>query len=280
MRTEKEFLSDKFRLAGEGTCSALAAFRMIEGATHTQELDLSIATVLSLFGEAKNNRMCAVALNESTMPELDESNELRLNAEYVSVKAPDDYTLTSEYPLIVDGGVTKTPVMLNDDFVYLTSANVCRHLLRILKIDRMSRGFLRDSIIASACGDLKDELKVTLLYRQGTNGVKKAVGCFTVPLPETLRFDDVIRGLQHMNAAAEYKYEIDKWSMNHRGFSVKLSNYVDESVLVSWSDTGFLQPQVKRGNEVIRVHGDTICDVLASLAERSDGMYEEELMSA
>lgn len=267
----EDVLSDTYRMHGTTLEGAACAFGEIERKTKLEDVDLSILTFLSPIEETQDGLIHTVHLDGEQKMEWDEDQHaLSMDVDQINIKFPEGKHMKVEYPVMVTGGICKTPVRASDESLFFMS-NAALHQLQkstcVTFAGKASRNILRDCAFAYKCAEMKEH-HATVVYREN-DGIKKIVGCYENK-PEMPTFADILEAANYASKKTGRCYVLKNWEITQYFRKVKFVAYPEtegekEHVLeYCWSDCG-----QKRLSVTSHIRGGKVTPKVRALKEAS-----------
>lgn len=266
-----DVLSDAYRMHGSSLEGAARAFEDIEKKTKMEDIDLSILTFLSPIEDTPDGLIHTVHLDgDQKMIWNEEEHTLSMDVDQINIKMPKGKSMKVEYPVMVTGGISRTPVQASDESLFFMS-NAALHQLQkstcVSFAGRANRNILRDCAFAYKCAEM-NEHHATVVYRED-GGVKKIVGCYE-NRPETPRFSDIMEAANYASEKTGRCYVVDRWEITQYFRKVRFvadadaEGEKDHILEYCWSDCG-----QKRLTVTSHVRGGKVTPKMQALKEAS-----------
>ena len=237
----KDILADDFRMKGTDEMSAIEAFSMVEKATKQEMMDMSTLTFLSPITQTE--KMINAAYLDGEQEIVWNGEKFVLEANMINVKTNSEPGLSTDYPILVNGGIYHTPVAANDESIYFMANSSLHQMKKATKVDftgKREKNFFRDCSFANQCANMDGEVDVTMVYRE-KNGIKKVVGCFANGC-HTPSFSDILDAANYASIKSGRKYQVKTWEITQYFRKVEfVSRNKGEKAHIlefTWSDCG------------------------------------------
>lgn len=267
----EDVLSDTYRMHGTTLEGAASAFGEIERKTKLEDVDLSILTFLSPIEDMENGLVHTVHLDgEQKMEWVEDQHSLLMDVDQINIKFPSEGHMPVEYPVMVTGGICKTPVRASDESLFFMSNAALHQLQKATSVSfagKASRNILRDCAFAYKCAEMTEHHAI-VVYREN-DGIKKVVGCYE-NRPETPTFADILEAANYASKKTGRYYVIKNWEITQYFRKVRFTAAPEtegekEHVLeYCWSDCG-----QKRLTVTSHIRGGKVTPRMKALKEAS-----------